>query len=252
MHDTIAMGYLMVDRSPLPYGRIQATVMQISPKGFFKSITPPVVWGVICGAFSSNPDNAQQEVDSEKGAEWYDASFENNAHWKQHYSLSQYYFLWTVIADRIVRDGHAIILEIGCGSGQLAGLLRDKGITDYHGFDFSSKRIIQAEAVCPQFDFNVADAFKTDLFTTCDYTAVICTEFLEHVEHDIDVLVRIRPGTRFYGTVPNFPYLSHVRHFEDVAQVLARYEKCFQSLTVDTFLANDLGKKFYLLDGVIA
>jgi len=187
----------------------------------------------------------------EKDSSWYDNSFEKYDHWKLHYSLSQYYFLWTVILDRIVRAEVDSILEIGCGPGQLACLIRDKGVKLYHGFDFSSKRIAQAKKACGEFTFSQEDAFKTDLFTTYDYSAVICTEFLEHVEGDIELLSRIKSGAKFYGTVPNFPYESHVRHFKKESDVFARYQQCFQDLRIDAFLANDRGKTFYLLEGRI-
>jgi hypothetical protein len=59
-------------------------------------------------------------AEGEKGAEWYDASFERGRHWRRHYTESPYYFIWTVIADRVLRAGGRSILEIGCGSGQLA------------------------------------------------------------------------------------------------------------------------------------
>ena len=192
-----------------------------------------------------------EEKEGEKPAEWYDVSFEKNDHWKQHYSLSRYYFIWAVISDRIVRAGIDSILEIGCGPGQLACLIRDKGVRNYHGFDFSSKRIAHAKKVCPKFNFSQQDAYKTDLFTTYDYSAVICTEFLEHVEEDIVALNRIKSGTKFYGTVPNFPYTSHVRHFKNEGEVLTRYGQCFQELRVDSFLANDSGITYYLLEGRI-
>jgi 2-polyprenyl-3-methyl-5-hydroxy-6-metoxy-1,4-benzoquinol methylase len=191
------------------------------------------------------------QEEGEKSSEWYDASFENADHWKYHYSLSNYYFLWAVISDRIVRAGIDSVLEIGCGPGQLACLIRDKGVKKYHGFDFSPKRIEQANKACPEFTFSQQDAFKTDLFTTCDYRSVICTEFLEHVKGDLEVLKRIRSGTKFYGTVPNFPYTSHVRHFRDGHDVLARYEQCFEELHVDTFLANNRSVIYYLLEGII-
>ncbi|ADJ29306.1 class I SAM-dependent methyltransferase [Nitrosococcus watsonii] len=216
-------------------------------KNIIKAITPPIILSGVKAVFLSKDKKEEEEKDSS----WYDASFEKDDYWKCHYSLSHYYFLWTVISDRIVRAKIDSILEIGCGSGQLACLIRDKGVKEYHGFDFSPKRIIQAENACPEFNFSEQDAFKTDLFTTCDYSAVVCTEFLEHVEDDIGVLNRIRSGAKFYGTVPNFPFESHVRHFKNESEVLARYRKCFQDLRVDVFLANDRGKTFYLIEGKI-
>jgi len=227
--------------------------MRKSIKGILFAATPPII---INGAKAVSQSKWKKrnisEKEGEKDAEWYDASFEKSDQWRQHYSLSYYYFVWTVIADRITREGIDSILEIGCGPGQLACLIRDKGVKDYHGFDFSSKRIEQAKKVCPEFSFSQQDAFETDLFTTLDYRAVICTEFLEHIERDIDILNRIKSGTIFYGTVPNFPFTSHVRHFRSEDDVISRYEQCFRDVRVDSFPANDRGKKFYLIEGRIA
>lgn len=193
----------------------------------------------------------RDETAGEQDPDWYDASFEEADHWRSHYSESPYYFLWTVIADRVLRARARSVIEIGCGPGQLACLLRDKGIASYHGLDFSPRRIEQARGVCPEFAFSIADVFQTDLLNSCDYDTAICTEVLEHVEGDLELLRRIRSGTRFYGTVPNFPYTSHVRHFTSEAEVLARYKECFTELRVDAFFANAAGKTFYVLDGEI-
>lgn len=221
-------------------------------KSIIKAITPPIILSGAKAVFLSKDEKRViKKEEGEKDSSWYDESFEKDDYWKRHYSLSHYYFLWMVILDRIVRAKVDSILEIGCGSGQLACLIRDKGVKEYHGFDFSSKRITQAENTCPEFSFSEQDAFKTDLFTTYGYSGVICTEFLEHVEDDIGILSRIRSGTKFYGTVPNFPFESHVRHFKNEGEVLARYEKYFKDLRVDAFLANDRGKTFYLIEGEI-
>lgn len=227
--------------------------MRTKLKSVIGEFTPPIVLRGAKAVFGSSGGNrVSTEPSGEKDADWYDASFDTNGAWRNHYSQSEYYFLWAVIADRIERAKTGSILEVGCGPGQLACLLKDKGIRNYHGFDFSSKRIEQAKQACPIFTFSLQDAFQTDLFTAVDYDAVICTEFLEHVEKDIEVLNRIRSGARFYGTVPNFPFISHVRHFGSEDEVRARYRHCFGDLRVDTFLANANGKAFYLLDGEIA
>lgn len=192
----------------------------------------------------------RSEGDGQKDAAWYDASFEDRAHWKRHYSESAYYFLWTVISDRICSQEPPRVLEIGCGSGQLAELLHDRGMSGYCGLDFSPKRIAHARKRCPSCRFEVADVFESDLLETANYDVVLATEFLEHVEADLAVISRIRRGARFLGTVPNFPYTSHVRHFQNAADVAERYEKFFTAFRVDTFLADSLGSRFFLLDGV--
>lgn len=96
-------------------------------KNMIKAITPPII---LRGAKAVL--YVLKEEEGEKGPKWYDAAFERSDHYRRHYSQSPYYFLWTVIADRIVRAKVEPILEIGCGPGQLACLLRDKGISKYH------------------------------------------------------------------------------------------------------------------------
>jgi SAM-dependent methyltransferase len=187
---------------------------------------------------------------SEQGPDWYDQSFDASEHWRSHYSESGYYFLWTVIADRILRAQADAVLDIGCGSGQLASLLRDKGIPRYLGLDFSPKRIAQARKVCPEFEFREVDVFATDILDTYDYDVVLSTEFLEHVERDLDVIAKVRSKKRFIGTVPNFPYVSHVRHFRDANEVSQRYQEYFTDFRVDTFLADPHVRKFFLVEGI--
>ena len=92
--------------------------------------------------------------------------------------------------------------------------------------------------------------FETDLLSA--YDTVVCLEFLEHVERDLEILGRIRGGTHFYGTVPNFPSGAHVRHFESAQEVYERYEKRFHELAVDTHLADTKGRLFFVMEGIIA
>jgi 2-polyprenyl-3-methyl-5-hydroxy-6-metoxy-1,4-benzoquinol methylase len=215
-----------------------------------RELTPPVVYRAAKSIAQKRLRRRAVEQHGEKGPDWYDGSFEDNAHWAEHYSLSSYYFLWTVLSDRIPNLPERTIFDVGCGSGQLASLLADRGAANYCGIDFSPKRIAQAKRVCPKFRFEVADAFETNLFTDYPYDTAISTEFLEHVEQDLLMLEKLRSGTHFIGTVPNFPYTSHVRHFRDSAAVSDRYAAYFDNFRVDSFLANDKGTTFFLLDGI--
>jgi 2-polyprenyl-3-methyl-5-hydroxy-6-metoxy-1,4-benzoquinol methylase len=196
-------------------------------------------------SISSHMQHGQQNLD------YYDNTFDRDPSWSMHYTHSPYYIIWTVIIDRLRRGNPKKILEIGCGSGQLASAIRDAGIAEtYIGFDFSQKRLGQAKIACPQFSFEMADAFKTDLIEKADYDTVITTEFLEHVEDDLEIIRRIRPGTRVVATVPNFPYVSHVRHFQNLDDVVARYRRYFGELSVTTILADEKGKTFFLIDAL--
>lgn len=226
--------------------------MHAKLKNLIGDLAPPIVLRGANALFAPRRrPRTKAELAGEKGAEWYDASFDACEHWSQHYTESEYYFLWSIIVDRIARSNSGSILEIGCGTGQLACVIRDRLHCQYRGFDFSEKRIQYAQEAYPDISFVRQDAFNTDLFETCDYDTIVCTEFLEHVESDTVVLDKIRAGSRFYGTVPNFPFVSHVRHFGNEDEVRERYGSHFRDLRIDTFLADAHGKAFYLLDGEV-
>lgn len=225
-------------------------------KSWIKDLTPPVVLrsaSKLRGRGSSAPTREEVRrtvLESEASPEWYDESFEDADHWRAHYSTSPWYYIWTVIVDRIQGVDSPSVLDIGCGPGQLASFLRDRGITDYVGLDFSSKRVEWARSAVPELRFEVADAYTTDLFESVSYNTVICTEFLEHVDRDLDVVSRVRKGTRFIGTVPDFGGGSHVRYFSSAEEVSGRYGDLVSDLRVDTFHMPWPGMRQFLLDGI--
>lgn len=215
-----------------------------------KDWTPPVLWRLakkLAYGYLKNRDGQG----AERGAEFYDQSFRAHDHWRRHYTESPYYPLWIVVADRLKRTGAASIIDIGCGSGQVACLLRDNGIPGYLGIDFSHERIQWATSICPEYRFTEADIFQTDLLQTHSYDTALCIEFLEHVERDLEVIETIRPGTHFYGSVPNFPSSGHVRHFLDPQAVTERYSPYFASFTVDAIRQDAEGRHVrFLMQGV--
>ena len=229
------------------------TSMKIgSVKAIGKEFLPPIVLKLIQSKrYADFKRRYSKPTGShEQSAEYYDEAFLLTEVCRKDYTESNHYPLWSVLVDRLCRAKVESVLEIGCGPGRLAAFLRDKGLSRYLGFDFSSKNIEWARANCPEFDFVEADAFKTDLIHSHDYDTVVSTEFLEHVEQDLDVIKQIRSGTRFYGTVPNFPGRSHVRHFTNTQEVYDRYKDYFHSFSVDEFLGVVKGKKFYLMEGI--
>jgi trans-aconitate methyltransferase len=139
---------------------------------------------------------------------------------------------------------------VGCGPGQVACLLRDWGVRDYTGIDFSPDRIAQAQTVCPEFNFVVADVFEAKILEKQPYDFVLMTEFLEHVEQDLVLLARVRAGTDLIATVPSFPGSGHVRYFQDSAEVEARYGSLFAKISVTPVVRNEMGKTYYVIEGV--
>jgi SAM-dependent methyltransferase len=189
-------------------------------------------------------------VDGVAGAEWYDSAYRAIDNYAAPYWESYYYFLWTVLADRIKLSNSRRVIDIGCGPGQFAQCLFDiASIEAYAGLDFSSQAIAMAKRACPQGHFVVGDATTTSIHDEFPHELVTCTEVLEHVPDDHAVIDRFRAGVRCLCTVPNFPYQSHVRHFESESQVLDRYGAFFDEPKVWALRATR-ENIFYLLDGV--
>lgn len=213
-----------------------------------RELSPPVLLAGMkaCGRFIRRGDKRP----AERSPAWYDRAFSRTIEYHRHYTESKHYFLWSVIAGLMTRDGVRSVLDLGCGSGQLALLLRDRGLPMYCGIDFSQKRIDWARKNCPDFTFVVADVFQTDLFTTFPYDAVVCAEFLDHVQSDLEAIQRIRSGARFYAIVPSFSYASHVRYFKDSGEVTKRYAVDFRDFRVSSFSADRKGKTYFLMEGV--
>ena len=221
----------------------------MTPREVAKAILPAAVYNGIkrvLGLPIWQPLEAGQ-----KESDYYDRTFDEDDYWRTHYTKSQDYACWTVIVDRLRAWHVRRTLEIGCGSGQLAAAIRDAGILEsYCGFDFSSHRVSYARSVSPELRFEIADAFKTDLYDTFDYDSAVSTEFLEHVEGDLAVLAKLRPGTKFIGIVPNMPWVSHVRYFKDCDEVAARYTLLLDNLDVVPVPLGDKGNINFIMQGI--
>lgn len=115
------------------------------------------------------------------------------------------------------------VIEVGCGTGRFAELLRREGRA-YSGFDFAPAVVAEAERYCPSELFAVADIREwehgADLPEECCY---VLLEVLEHLDDDRDALTRIPPGLPVVFSVPNFWSESHVRRFFQPRDVFERY-----------------------------
>lgn len=164
-------------------------------------------------------------------ASYYDRIFRTHPHFNQHYSRSRYLPVWEAVIEEL--SDRARILEIGCGTGQFAALLHDRGFREYRGFDFSSSAIARARKTVPDFDFRVADARDPTAYEG-DHDTVVATEVLEHLDDDLAVLRLLAPGTTVHFTVPTKNDPSHVRFFPRVAGVRARYSAHLEDLDLRT------------------
>jgi SAM-dependent methyltransferase len=158
------------------------------------------------------------------------------------------------MVDRVRTAGAQRVLEIGCGSGQLAKYLLEQGnVGSYTGVDFSAHAIEIAREAVPEAEFVVGDALDPAIYQR-EFDCLICTEVLEHIIDDLGVLSLIPSGTRCVCTIPDFPYASHVRHFRSEDEVLDRYGPLFEDPDVVVFKApgprNNPVLRYFLGDGV--
>lgn len=194
-------------------------------------------------------ENERLTNGSETGASsrWYDQMYVVN---RQLYDVepraSAYFPAWRALLDRL--PDKAAILEVGCGSGQLAQLLLQAGHQPYVGFDFSREAIDMARRRLPEGEFVVADARTTDLFESATYDVAVCTEVLEHVDDDRGLLRRVPPGVRVIATVPTFDSTTHLRFFPEASDAYERYRRELEDLTVTVLDLEGRGA-LLLLDG---
>jgi hypothetical protein len=88
-------------------------------------------------------------VGAERSPGWYDKKFSRTSTYQASYQDSPYYFLWSLIVDRLRRDGAGRVLEIGCGGGQLAAFLLEHKIERYVPMEFSPKASEYAREAAP-------------------------------------------------------------------------------------------------------
>ena len=159
----------------------------------------------------------------EKPSDYYDQLFDSRNDYQVHYRQSYYYVHWTQVIRFLEWFDEPKILEIGCGTGQLAEYIYAEGFKFYTGFDFSPKAIEMAKTKV-RFPFFIENALNPKAFEV-DYDTVICLEVLEHIKEDLKVIKNIKDGTRIIFSLPNFDDPSHVRFFRSERSIKARYYK---------------------------
>jgi len=128
------------------------------------------------------------------------------------------------------------ILEVGCGQGALlAELARAFRAADLSGIDASEAALVHARKRCSRAELSVFDLEQSDGHAFARrFDLIVCSEVLEHLEHDALALRRVcgwlRPGGHLLVSVPGGAptrfdlAIGHLRHY-DVPLLSARLEQ---------------------------
>lgn len=163
-------------------------------------------------------------------AEWYDVAMtEANAPAMLPLEESPWLRMYEALASMIQPNEE--VVDLGCGTGRFIELLRRKGhYAPISGVDWSEAALEEAFEYAganrgthvPNFRCEDLRQWHPDP-ERFGNTVYVCSEVLEHLEDDLDLVGRIPPGHRFLFTVPNFHSEAHVRVFEHVGDLWSRY-----------------------------
>lgn len=176
------------------------------------------------------------KVTTEATQGFYDDVYAGDSSYLEPWRKTPYAETWKAIAQLLEVHGTRSILDLGCGPGQfaecVAELLPDAA---YQGVDFSEVAVNRGKVRIPAYQFSRLVLPAESYAQFAPFDTVICTEVLEHVDADIEVLKPIPAGTYVVFSVPNFDSFGHVRVFGSEHAVCARYGDLFRSLDVRPF-----------------
>lgn len=185
-------------------------------------------------------------------AAWYDERYKVGGHKKEYFNTPEksiYYPLRKEILKLL--NSEDVILEVGCGSGQLAAMILQAGFHYAMGFDFSKEAIKLCKRFTKESDhgkFKIGSAYNSAMYKV-NHNTVVCCEVFEHLEGDLQVLREIKSGVKVVFTVPNFNSKSHVRFFENQITLMERYSEEVIITSIKEFQLNEKNK-IYLVDSV--
>lgn len=132
---------------------------------------------------------------------------------------------------REITDPYDEVVDLGCGTGRFLELLRRRGhMGKMTGVDWSAAALAEAEHYVRgfvQLQNTDLDDWEADPERASN-TVFVCSEVLEHLQEDIDLVRRIPPGSPFLFSVPNFHSESHLRVFTQVGDLWRRYAELLQ------------------------
>src|ERR1700730_536745 len=111
-------------------------------RALVKDFTPPMLLRAARRLRHRPHRELPQPVAERQPASYYDGVYAASGAYRGPYAESEYYFMWSIVADRLLKANARSALDLGCGPGQFASLLHDRGgLERYCGIDFSAVSI---------------------------------------------------------------------------------------------------------------
>jgi 2-polyprenyl-3-methyl-5-hydroxy-6-metoxy-1,4-benzoquinol methylase len=178
---------------------------------------------------------------TEQKSEYYDKAFSKDPRYSGFYKELAHFPVFQIALAYLKEMDRPYVMELGCGTGQFAQFIWERGIREYLGVDFSEKAIEIAKKLSPQL-FKVADISTVEI--PPEFDTFVLLEVLEHIEKDLEVLRRIPEGKKIIFSVPRFDDPAHVRHFTSKQEVEFRFQNVMR--------IEDLMKyqNWYIVNGV--
>lgn len=162
---------------------------------------------------------------AEKNSGYYDKIYtESDSYRTSVLQVSPYFALWHKVTTLISHDER--VIDLGCGTGQFAKMCFDLGLNYVCGIDFSRTAIEVAIGLNPENAdrFRIGCLLNYDNYTQLpDAEIYTCLEVLEHIENDKFIFHALPKGKRIIFSVPNYWDPSHVRVFDSIDAITARY-----------------------------
>lgn len=179
-----------------------------------------------------------------KNEHYYNKIYDTSEAYKAHYSDSIYYPIYKRVTEKLTQGSK--ILELGCGSGHLAHLLKYNGFEYYLGLDFSQVAIDYAKKRTNQ-EFLKQDILNGNVWS--NYNVSIALEVFEHIEYE-KVLRKLKKHSRILFSVPNFLIDSHIYSWQNKGEIKKDFEKYVDIESIEIPLQIK-GKTWFLIDGKI-
>jgi SAM-dependent methyltransferase len=151
---------------------------------------------------------------AERDASYYDRIYAAG------YPTRAYRPVYAAVLDFLRRMAAPAVLEVGCGTGDLAELITGADIP-YRGFDISPVAIARCR-VRGLVSARLGNAYDEENYEPHDYNLVVALEVFEHID-DRRAIGCFPEGVHVLFSVPDFVETAHLRAYQEPQRDIIDY-----------------------------